>query len=364
MILHRLQLTHFRNFASLDIQPGPGKNYFIGENGQGKTNLLESIYCLGLIKSFRASSDLELVQKGTTGYQISGEIYNELSVHHKVAIVYNQGRKAVSFDGKKIARHASLVGQLPIVLFNPEDHRITSGSPSERRRFLDIILSQSHKSYLASLQEFQKILKHRNRLLVNIREGNSKPDELDAWDWNLAKSGHHVMAMRKAFIERIQGPLKDIYARIAARPAELVIRYSPSDENAATDAQGFISALQSHRQAELLRQQTLIGPHRDDVTFYLNGMDARRHASRGEQKSILLALKLIEYDYLKESSETLPLLLLDDIYSELDEKRQSRVVEQLMQIGQSFITSTHIRGDLDQASTVFKIVQGTLEQIH
>ncbi|MDQ7051733.1 MAG: DNA replication/repair protein RecF [candidate division KSB1 bacterium] len=363
MILQRLQLTHFRNFDHLEIQLEPGKNYFIGENGQGKTNLLEGIYCLGLIKSFRASSDQELVQKGFSGYQIVGDIYNELAVQHKIAIVYNQGRKAVSFDGKKIARHATLVGQLPIVLFNPEDHRITSGSPSERRRFLDIILSQSHKSYLASLQEFQKILKHRNRLLANIRDGISEQSELEVWDWNLAKSGQKIMAMRKQFVDNIREPLQSKYAHIAAADADLKIDYVPSDDRCVAHIDGFLEALKAHRQTELVRQQTLVGPHRDDVVFYLNGMDARRHASRGEQKSILLALKFIEYEYLKRSSETRPLLLLDDIYSELDEQRQLGVVEQLTEIGQSFITATHLTGMPGDGSAVFKVVQGTLQRL-
>ncbi len=363
MILQRLQLTHFRNFDHLEIQLEPGKNYFIGENGQGKTNLLEGIYCLGLIKSFRASSDQELVQKGFSSYQIAGEIYNELAVQHTIAILYNQGRKALSFDGKKIARHATLVGQLPIVLFNPEDHRITSGSPSERRRFLDIILSQSHKSYLASLQEFQRILKHRNRLLANIREGISEQSELEAWDWNLAKSGQQIMAMRKRFVDNIREQLQSTYAHIAAADADLKIVYVPSDDRCVANIDGFLEALKAHRQTELVRQQTLVGPHRDDVVFYLNGMDARRHASRGEQKSILLALKFIEYEYLKQSSETRPLLLLDDIYSELDEQRQMRVVEQLTEIGQSFITATHLTGMPGDGSAVFKVVQGTLQRL-
>ncbi|RMD87980.1 MAG: DNA replication/repair protein RecF [Calditrichaeota bacterium] len=340
MILERLQLHHFRNYDELDIGFSPGINQIIGENGSGKTNLLESIYCLGLVKSFRTVKDADLVQLHQSFFQITGEFVNELSVRHTITIYYANGHKAVSLDGKKVSRHSAIIGFLPIVLFNPEDHRITSGSPSERRRFLDILLSQSDKSYLASLQEYHAILKQRNKLLCRIAEGQAGPSELDIWDLSFAKTATQIIALRLKFLHEIADSFAEAYQQISNEKQSLKAIYLTQDERCLEGEEAFLNCLRLQRKKEMLLQKTMIGPHRDDLKFVLDGRDVRKHASRGEQKSVLLALKFIEYTYLKSRTETHPILLLDDVYSELDEQRQKNLFMHLTQIGQVFITAT------------------------
>lgn len=168
MILQSLVLNNFRNYQSVTVQFASGINHIFGKNGQGKTNLLESIFCLGLAKSFRSNIDSDLIKKSTAEYQILGEFISDINVKHKIGIAASRNKKEISVDRKKLQRYSELIGMIPVVLFNPEDHKITAGSPAERRRWLDIILSQSDHQYLKNLQVFKRILKQKNVLLESI----------------------------------------------------------------------------------------------------------------------------------------------------------------------------------------------------
>lgn len=315
-------------------------NYIIGKNGQGKTNLLESIFCLAISKSFRTANDSDLIELGESSFEIHGELMSELSVEHSVSIVFSNGKKSVRSNQKRLPRHSALIGMVPMVLFSPEDHKVTGGAPSERRAFLDILLSQADRNYLHQLQEYHKILRQRNRLLHLIADGEEKPDLLDSWDAALVSSGAAVTKARLRFLQKVKDDLQNAYAEIANNRVELRSHYRYAEDISIDGSASYLESLQKLRKKEIARKQTLIGPHRDDVAFLLGERDVKKHASRGEQKSVLLALKMIEFHYLKNRKEITPILLIDDLQSELDESRQINLISRLTDIGQTFVTST------------------------
>ena len=363
MILRQLHLRHFRNYDELAIDLNHQINEIVAENGKGKTNLLEAIYCLGLIKSFRTSNDSEIVQFGHDHFTISADLENELGVKHKEVIHYENKRKSVTIDGKRVSKHSALLGFLPVVLFVPEDHRITSGTPAERRKFIDILLSQADQRYLQVLQEYNKVLKQRSKLLARVQEGRAAADELHAWDLSLATAGYQLTKLRIDFLNEISAKLEHFYAVISNQQGHLQARYSPSDSKTQEGVDEYRQRLLTLRNHEIQRQQTLIGPHRDDIQFSIDARDVRRHTSRGEQKSVLLALKLVEFQYLHEKSKTKPVLLLDDISSELDSERQEHFLANLEEVGQTIISTTKRQSLPAKEHVSFSIRDGNLVRL-
>ncbi len=360
MLLSRLLLKQFRNYTELDIELHPHLNILTGENGQGKTNILESIYCLSLVKSFRTSKDTEMVQFGRDTSTIAGDYQSDHGVTHKIVMIQNGRRKSISLDGKRVIRHSDLIGQFPLVLFSPEDHRITSGTPAERRKFLDILLSQANRSYLKTLQEYQRILRQRNQLLALLAEKKISIQELEIWNETLAEAGCSLIDSRRKFLHNIAEPLKEYYSSISENKGVLEIHYAHSSVEEIETKEQYQEALASVFGKEVALSKTIIGPHRDDIVLTIDGRDVRKHASRGEQKSVLLALKLIELNYLKTKTGATPVLLLDDIYSELDTGRQKHVFETICRFGQTFITSaTRINFPSPDNST-FIVTNGNL----
>jgi len=363
MILRQLHLRHFRNYDALDIELDPQINEIVAENGKGKTNLIEAIYCLGLLKSFRTASDSEIVQFGHNYFSIHADLENELGVKHKEVIHYENKRKDVTVDGKRLSKHSALLGFLPVVLFVPEDHRITSGTPAERRKFIDILLSQADQRYLQSLQEYAKALKQRSKLLARLQEGRAAVSELDAWDLTLATAGHRLTTLRIEFLKEIATRLEQFYTIISNQQGLLQASYSPSDPKTTEGTDEYRQRLLALRSHEIQRQQTLIGPHRDDIRFYIDARDVRRHSSRGEQKSVLLALKLVEFQYLHEKAQTKPILLLDDIASELDAMRRKSFFDSIEEVGQTVVTTTSKQKLPAEACASFRIRDGGLVRL-
>lgn len=364
MILQKLRLAHFRNFSNLEINFAPKINYIIGENGQGKTNILESIYCLALSRSFRTSNDNHLVQINEENYEIHSELLSELSVKHSISIVLVNKKKNVRYNQKKLPRHSSLIGIAPMVLFSPEDHRITGGPPAERRLFLDVLLSQADQKYLKKLQEYAKLVRHRNRLLTMIAEKQENSDQLESWDTAIASSGSDLIQARNDFLEEIKEQLATTYRIISDRKGKIKTRYGFAEGIELDGAGTYIKALKTLRQREIARRQTLIGPHRDDLLLFIDNREVKNHSSRGEQKSVLLALKIVEYDYLKSKKMITPIFLLDDIHSELDQKRQINLISKIADLGQAFITSTEHIKPHTQDDLSYLVKNGTIEPLH
>lgn len=359
MYLRELHLTNFRNFSHLCLAFNPRINRIIGENGQGKSNLLESIYCLGLVRSFRGG-DAELLKIGAESFEIFAKFENERHVIHNVAIQYAAKRKQVFVNRKRLNSHAALVGRFPVVLFSPEDHRLTSGTPAERRKFIDVLLSQASQQYLKNLQDYLNVLKQRNRLLKLVHDGHAQIEEVETWESPLARIGAEIVAARTTFLSKISDALRAYYAQISHRNGVLRTAYLARDERTLAAASDFMIALRENRKKEILLQKTCIGPHLDDIQFIIDERDVRKQASRGEQKSVLLSLKIMEHAFLREKTGTDPLLLIDDFHSELDEGRQRNAIEILTKSGQVFLTSTNLENMPAHDASTYLVKDGTV----
>jgi len=372
MILRKLRLLNFRNYAQLELSFATATNFFCGANAQGKSNLLEALHCLSLTRSFRTSADQELLRFGSDTAEVVGEYVDELGTEHLLAIVYRREQaKQISLDRKRLNSHAALVGKFPIVLFSPESHRITAGGPAERRRFLDVLLSQGSAVYLADLQEYNRVLRQRNALLADFTNTIDRPSPvgtLAAWDESLALYGCKIIQARCQFVQDNCEILQQAYARISASSQSLQLAYRSQFETLRIDEitpQNFLARLGEYRGREKQRGQTLVGPHRDNLELSIDGVDLRRFGSRGEHKSTLMALKMLETEYLKKRLTTAPIILLDDLISELDETRARQCVQYFSGRGQLVISAVSLIDDeaLREAAK-FEIRAGNVKAIN
>lgn len=371
MILRKLRLLNFRNYAQLELNFSPTTNLFCGANAQGKSNLLEAIHCLSLTRSFRTSAEQELLRFGADTGEVAGEYVDALGTEHLLTIIYRREQtKQISLDRKRLNSHAALVGKFPIVLFSPESHRITAGVPAERRRFVDVLLSQGSHVYLADLQEYNRILRQRNALLAQLytSEANTAKRTLTAWDESLALYGCKIIQARYQFVQENADLLQQAYAHIAASSHLLQLAYRSQFDTLRIDEitpQQFLARLGEYRVREKLRGQTLVGPHRDDLELSINGADLRRFGSRGEHKSVIMALKMLETAYLKQKLNTVPIILLDDLISELDETRARQCVQYFSGRGQLFISAVSLIDDVSLCdATKFRIAAGNAEMMN
>lgn len=366
IIMHvtQLSLRDFRNYRRLDLQLSPGTTLLYGPNAAGKTSVLEALFYLATTRSPRISADRELVrwdavgEAGVTPFarvaaevqRLSGRVRLEVIVQRRAddeGQLTNTSQKLVRID-KRAARAIDLVGQLRVVLFTPADLTLVDGPPSERRRYLDITLSQLDPHYVRTLAQYQKLVQQRNSLLRAWRERRRPPravdDELGYWDQELAATGGYVLAERLravAELNTIAGPL---FQAISGGETPLLIAYMPSlalgeIRDAGGLAQRLAQELRATRRDELARGQTLIGPHRDDLVFTVGGINLGRYGSRGQQRSVTLALKLGEAELMRMRSGDTPVLLLDDLLSELDAQRRAHMLAAIGRPGQQTLLS-------------------------
>lgn len=364
MHVTQLSLRDFRNYRRLDLQLSPGTTLLYGPNAAGKTSVLEALFYLATTRSPRISADRELVrwdavgEAGVTPFarvaaevqRLSGKVRLEVIVQRRAddeGQLTNTSQKLVRID-KRAARAIDLVGQLRVVLFTPADLTLVDGPPSERRRYLDITLSQLDPHYVRTLAQYQKLAQQRNSLLRAWRERRRPPravdDELGYWDQELAAAGGYVLAERLravAELNTIAGPL---FQAISGGETPLLIEYLPSlalgeIRDAGGLAQRLAQELRATRRDELARGQTLIGPHRDDLVFTVGGVNLGRYGSRGQQRSVTLALKLGEAELMRARSGDTPVLLLDDLLSELDAQRRAHMLAAIGRPGQQTLLS-------------------------
>jgi len=343
-------LRNFRNHHDTFIEFADNINVIYGENGQGKTSILESISYLCLTKSFVTSNDLYVLSIGKDFFEVEGVFESDYGVESKVCVVYlpSNGGKNIWINGESIDKPSSVIGQFPFVVLAPNHKEITLGPPAERRRFVDIIISQSNKVYFEDLIEFKRILKQRNKLLLDRRMGSTRVDSklLESWDEGLVKHSSQIIHRRKLFVDEFQTYLQDAYKKLVEEPEKPIIEYSPLlelDENcwSISDIEEALRVeLKNKRKDELRRGTTLVGLHRDDFTFKINEFDLKKYASQGQHKTFLIALKVANFFYLKEKCNETPIVLLDDVFSELDENRSQRLMQFVGELGQPFITST------------------------
>jgi recF protein len=349
MQLNRLELHGYRNYKQLELATGAGVNILIGPNAQGKTNLLEAIHVLALTKSHRTSKDKELIGWNETSARISAEIERRQGKVTMELQLTSQGKRA-KVNGLEQRKLSGFVGTINVVLFAPEDLDIVKGAPGVRRRFMDMEIGQVHPGYLYDSQQYQRIMQQRNNYLKATDLSKASQPMLDVWNEQLVASGVKMMQKRKNFISKLQVWAEQIHRGITNGSEQLTVEYRPSvayDHGAAPQDdsslfQQFMLKLTQGREQEFRRGTTLAGPHRDDLAFFINGKDVQAFGSQGQQRTAALSLKLAELELMREEIGEYPLLLLDDVLSELDQLRQTQLIETFQNRVQTFITTTGI----------------------
>jgi DNA replication and repair protein RecF len=358
--LEHLLLQDFRSFDRLDLTLTGQVNVFVGNNAEGKTNALEAVYLLATGRSHRAVRDRDLVRWGAEAYRVSGRFTRPTGALQVEMAFSTRGQKVLRLNGVPKRRLSEIIGQARVVLFAPEDLELVKGSPEIRRRYIDLQLAQVSPAYYHHLAAYHRVLQQRNRLLKN----GAQADEtgLEAWDDKLVEHGAEVIRRRRLALARISPWAREAQRQVSGGEEELAISYQsslsgdagqsgrdPESEIAAEDevgaepleeiARAFHRRLERLRVAEQERQVTLVGPHRDDLGLRVNGQEARRFASQGQQRTVALALKLAEVEHLKTDDGDPPLLLLDDVLSELDERRRGLLLQTVGRV-QTIITGT------------------------
>lgn len=346
-----VDIENFRNHTRSTLMCADGVNAVIGDNGQGKTNIVEAISYLCLTKSFYASGDTVTLKIGEERFSIRGSFESDGGVTRRVEAQYEKelGHKSILINGMAVETMSSVIGEFPVVVLSPEQGGITNGAPGERRKFLDIVIAQSSKAYLQELLEYRKILRQRNKILMEAKLARRDCSEtLEPWGEALVETGSRLTYRRKQFVREFSHDILRSYKTIAGDRETPGIKYEPSvpaenAESVEAIKELFAEELRSKEGEEQRLGMTAVGPHRDEVELLIDGINVRKFASQGQHKTMLIGLKLAEVAYLKERCGETPILLLDDVFSELDEHRSERLVQRLEGLGQVFVTATDLR---------------------
>ncbi len=365
MILLQLKLVNFRNYALAETNFHPGINVLFGKNGQGKTNILESIYYLALTKSFRTSSDQNLILNKENYFRIQANLQTVQGRPHTNAIAYSlSDGKRLTHNGQRVDRFADYIGSTPVVMLAPSDLEVSQSGPHHRRQFLDIMLSQASKLYLHHLLQYRRSLKQRNTLLQD-----TEPDHnlLKSWEEALVQHGSILIQKRLEAIETLDAAVKTNYLHLSGGSDKVKIVYQSSVPLKGQDSieQLYRQAIDKARGKDFQLGTTTVGPHRDDMLFLINGKPLRAVGSQGEHKTFVISLKMGEFDFLRNIRSESPLLLFDDIFGELDSGRISNMIDTLSKIGQVFITTTssNFFGKVDkwtQDTHFYQIEEGSI----
>jgi DNA replication and repair protein RecF len=334
MHLTHLVLRNFRNYAHAEVSFSPKVNLILGNNGQGKTNLLEAIYLISTGRSFRTRKLSELIRKGESQFTLEAEFYAQ-GVTQNLTITYAEQTRKVQHNHTVYSQFTSLLGILPGVLLAPEDHQLVSGSPAERRRFLDIHIAQIDPQYLHHLARYFRAMKQRNQLLKERSEST-----LSAWEEMMAHSGSYLIERRESAIHALRAPLIEWMDLLSLGKDKLAVTYDPSAAKLEGDP---ISHLKEQwfkaRPREMQFGSTLIGPHRDDLQFHISDQDAKHYSSEGQKRCTAASLRIAEWQQFKEKLDSPPLMGIDDFGIQLDAERQKILQQQLGGLSQVFLTS-------------------------
>ncbi len=367
MFLTGIQLQNYRNYGALELDTPNRVNVFLGPNAQGKTNLLEAIFVLALSKSHRTSKDKELIGWNAEAARVAGAADKKYGSVTLELVFSPQGKKA-KINGLEQRKLSDFIGTVNVVMFAPEDLEIVKGTPGIRRRFLDMEIGQVQPGYLHTLQQYGKVLQQRNNYLKSAGPSGVNANMLDVWNVQLAEHGVKIMRKRKQFIQKLQTFAESIHRGITNGAEQLDIQYRPSFESGDPEDetvlfQQFMIKLTQTKDQEIRRGVTLTGPHRDDLAFYINGKEAQIFGSQGQQRTTALSLKLAEIELIHEEIGEYPLLLLDDVLSELDANRQTQLIETFQSKVQTFITTTGLEsvntGKLYDAG-IYNVREGTV----
>ncbi len=356
MRLDRVWLTDLRSYAHAEVALAPGLTAVLGDNGQGKTNLLEAIAWLATLSSFRGAPHDALVRHGAARAVIRAEGERERRSILVEAEVVRDGRNRVLVNRQPLQRARDLLGVVRVTVFSPDDLELVKGGPAERRRYLDDALVAGHPRYDALRGEVDKVLRQRNALLKGAggRLDESAAFTLDVWDAKLVEAGGELAAARRELLDRLAPVLTRTYDAVAHGPAEVEARYV-----AEWEATGLAEALAAARRDDVRRGVSTVGPHRDEVALSIGGLPARTHASQGEQRSLALALRLAAHEVITASAGTAPILLLDDVFSELDPARSDALLANLPP-GQTVLSSASGLPPGARPDLVLRVARGSV----
>lgn len=359
MIIKSIELQNFRNYEDLNISFDEGTNIFYGDNAQGKTNILEAAYLSGTTKSHKCSKDKEMIRFGEQEAHIRTVVVKKDKEYQIDMHLKNNRSKGIAINKVPIKKASELFGILNMVFFSPEDLNIIKNGPAERRRFLDSELCQLDKIYLSDLTTYNKILNQRNKLLKDMVYRPDLKDTLPVWDMQLVETGRKIIRRRKQFVDELNEIVHDIHYRISGEKEDLLLQYEPSIEDIF-----FEDELSRVKERDMRQCMTSVGPHRDDLLFSIGEVDIRKFGSQGQQRTSALSLKLSEIELVKRSIHDTPVLLLDDVLSELDSNRQNYLLNSIHDT-QTLISCTGLDEFVKnrfQINKIFKVVQGTVEE--
>ncbi len=351
MIIKSLELENFRNYGTLSIDFDSGTNILYGDNAQGKTNILEAIFLSATTKSHKGSKDRDIInfdaqEAHIRTYVVKDGLENRVDMHLR-----KNKSKGIAINGQKIKKAADLLGLLNVVFFSPEDLSIIKNGPADRRRFVDLELCQLDSVYLHDLNNYNKIINQRNKLLKELYFNPELKDTLSIWDTQLVAFGSKVIERRSVFVDQLNEILYEIHLKLSGGKEKLKIVYEPD-----VLSDNFEKKLEISQEKDIKFKQTSIGPHRDDFSFMADDIDIRRFGSQGQQRTAALSLKLAELELVKKVTKDVPLLLLDDVLSELDSSRQNYLLNSIGDI-QTIITCTGLEEFVNNRFEINKVFE-------
>jgi len=357
MIIKSLELENFRNYKSLNIEFDKGVNILYGDNAQGKTNILEAIYVSATTKSHKGAKDKEIINFEAEEAHIKTYLDKE-GLERRVDMHLRKSKsKGIAIDTVRLKKAAQLLGLLNVVFFSPEDLSIIKDAPAQRRRFVDMELCQLDQSYLYDLNQYNKIIAQRNKLLKDMYNNQDLKNMLGIWDMQIITYGQKIIKRRRLFVDQLNEIIDDIHYKLSGGKERIKVEYAPyvSEDN-------FEEMLKKAREKDIKLKSTSVGPHKDDFIFIVNGIDIRTYGSQGQQRTAALSLKLSEIELVKKITGDNPVLLLDDVLSELDSNRQNHLLNNIGDI-QTIITCTGLEDFVNnriKINKIFKVETGVV----
>ena len=376
MRIKKIKARYFRNFENIFLEFNPALNLILGKNGQGKTNLLEAIYFLATAESHRTNKNKEMINWDKEKCMVQILLVKKQN-NIKLSFILNGSQTIVKVNGKKVNKIADFLGYLNVVLFSPEDLKLIKGSPAQRRKFINLEVSQVNSYYHHLLKKYRHVLKQRNNLLKKMQyENNDKNnDMLEIWNEQLSTLGSKIISKRIEVIKKIKILARLKQRKITAGKENLNIKYENRLQEDITDIAEkdfkliFKEKLTDNKQQEIKRGYTTIGPHRDDILLEINDKDVRKFGSQGQQRTVALSLKLAELEFMKSETGEYPVLLLDDVFSELDNERKKLLLDIMGNKIQTFITGTEyknlkfVKKVMSKQPGMFMVNQGIFKQL-
>lgn len=360
MIVNVLELNNFRNYDSLNIEFSKDINILYGDNAQGKTNVLEGIYLSSTTKSHKGAKDKDMIKIGEEEAHLR-MFFNKTGINHRIDMhLRSNGRKTAAVDGIPVRKSSDIYGLMNVVFFSPEDLSIIKNGPGERRKFMDAELCQLDKLYLQYLSKYNKTLEQRNDLLKQIPYKTELRDTIEVWDKQLVEYGGFVIESRQNFVNDLNKLVNEIHKKISNGKENLTLKYEPSVKK-----EDFEELLKRNIDKDIYQKTSCTGPHRDELSFFVGDENLKLFGSQGQQRTAALSLKLAEIELVKEKIGENPILLLDDVLSELDRNRQQALLNSINGI-QTIITCTGLEefvGYRSNLNTLFKVINGTIEKI-